>query len=70
MTRCSCCQTPHGPFVRDRDLPGRPVCGLAPRERLRGPVVELETRARIQACLARRRELEAATMPGAQPVAP
>ena len=66
VTRCSCCQTPQGPFVRDRDLPGRPVCGLPPRDRryYHGDP-ELEARGRIQDCLARRQALEAARTLGA-----
>lgn len=49
MTVCSSCGTTEGPFVRDRDLPGRPVCGVPRRARLRFDVGE-----RIRGCLARR----------------
>lgn len=59
MTRCSCCGTTQGPFVRDRDLPGRPVCGVARRARGRFLVSE-----RIQGCLARRRVLDEALTSG------
>jgi hypothetical protein len=59
MTRCSCCGTTQGPFVRDRDLPGRPVCGV-PR-RVRGRFLPSE---RIQGCLARRRVLDDALTAG------
>lgn len=46
-TTCTNCGTRQGPFVRDRDLPRHPVCGLR-----RG---KPEDRAqRIRECLARR----------------
>lgn len=63
MTRCSCCRTTDGPFVRDRDLPGRPVCGVPRRARKR-----LDAGERIRDCLARRRALEDAHMAPTQPV--
>lgn len=50
MTRCTNCQTTQGPFVRDADLPGHPVCGH--RRRHRATFAEREQR--IHECLERR----------------
>lgn len=59
MTRCSCCGTTEGPFVRDRDLPGRPVFGVPRRARRL-----LDAGERIRGCLSRRRELDEALTSG------
>jgi hypothetical protein len=53
VTRCSCCGTTEGPFVRSRDLPGKPVCGV-PR-RWYGRLLPSE---RVLGCLQRRRLLD------------
>lgn len=53
--RCATCGTSVGPFARDRDFPGLPVCGYRPRHHA---TIELRDR-RVKDCLARRDALDA-----------
>jgi hypothetical protein len=50
-TVCASCGTTQGPFVRERDFPGLPVCGFPPRS---GRHTDAEKSALATACNARR----------------
>lgn len=50
-TVCANCGTTQGPFVRDRESTGLPICGFPPRS---GRKSEVERAALVNACNARR----------------